>query len=62
MMNEPGTTSDGSGPTPTSGGSVSTTATPTTIDVEQLAEKVYQLMQADLRLARARRGKISRQR
>lgn len=27
-----------------------------TIDIQKLAEKVYQLMQADLRLERARRG------
>jgi len=27
-----------------------------TVDIQKLAEKVYQLMQADLRLERARRG------
>jgi len=36
--------------------------TSTAIDIEKLAEKVYQLMRAEIRLARARRNKRSTRR
>lgn len=40
----------------TSSTPMSQRATPQAIDIEQIADKVYRLMQADVRLTRARSG------
>lgn len=53
-MNKSKTTANSGKPISTSGGNM----VAPTIDIERLAEKVYQLMQADIRQTRARNGML----